>query len=156
MRVAAGLAFASLVVLALTACGGRSASSERTRAAASPTTVILTPVPQSLTFTGYLSGEMSAGAGECRTSKRSAIFQVTIAGDLAGSRHSIRAVAESYDGPGTYGVDAPRRATVRLDNGAGSAGNLIVNDDGASGSIDVDLIDGEHVSGTWSCTVIPE
>ena len=140
----------------LAACGGRSASSEQTRAASSPTPVALTPVAQALTFTGYLAGEMSSGTGECRASRSSALFQVTIAGEFAGARHTVRAVAQSYSGPGTYGVDAPRRATIRLDNGAGSAGTLVVNDDGASGSIDADLIDGEHVSGTWACTVIPE
>lgn len=156
LRIAIAVAAAVAAAFALSACGGRSPSAEQTRAAGSPTPVVLPPVAQGLTFAGYLSGALSVGTGDCRVSASRSIYQVTVAGELAGARHSIRVVAESYNGPGTYGGDTSRRATVRLDSGPGVAGTLVVNDDGASGSMDVDLTDDLHVSGTWSCTVTPE
>jgi hypothetical protein len=148
---------AAIAIVAAACAGGRSASEEQTRAAASPTPPVLTPIPQQLTFSGgRVQGALELGTGECRTSESRALFQVTIIGDVAGDHHSIRVVAQSYDGPGTYGPDAPRRATVRLDGGAGSGGTLVVNDDATSGTIDAELIDNQRVSGSWSCTVVPD
>lgn len=139
----------------LAACGGRSRSSEQTAAAGTPTVTPLVLLAQGLTLTGRVAGSLSEGTGECRSGQAATqLFQVTIAGEIAGARHSLRAVAESYTGPGSYGPDAPRRATFRLDAGAGSAGVLVVDDGGASGSMEVDLLDGQKISGTWMCTVV--
>ena len=143
---------ASVVLLA--ACGGGSSSSKTAPPAGTATRAPLQPLAQALTFTGYVAGLLTSGTGDCRTSEASAVFQVIVIGDINGTRHSLRAVAEGYDGPGSYGLNAPRRATVNLDFGGLNAGTLVVDAGALSGSIDADLIDGERVTGTWKCTAV--
>ena len=103
---------------------------------------------------------MTAAVTTCRLLLSGSQLGLTFDGNLGNQRAMFTIQVNSgYSGPGAYAVGGPidGGANIELSSasyaGASSsgAGNLIVNPDGKSGTVNADLSGGEHVAGTFAC-----
>lgn len=152
-------------VLTAAACGGgaSSAGGASSPAASAPASSATGEIAEDLTFTGALSGHLTAAhRGDtyvCAGSSGSFVA-APIVGDVSGKEVSLSITKISFHGAGTYDAGG-----VGFDVGSdhyfptiANPGTLVVASDLRSGTVDMDLAVNSdpntkvgHVSGSWRC-----
>jgi hypothetical protein len=139
-----------LAILALVACG--------------PVCGAKTPATNQagwkLTFTGPAAGSVSSGISKCQAFLSSKHFQYGLTSQMNGVDLILTlTIYSGFTGQGTYkvGTVVDGGGEVRMSVGpyegstTSGAGTLTVNADGRSGTVDSDLPQTEHLSGSWTC-----
>lgn len=112
-----------------------------------------------LTLTGPAAGSISAGASSCQAFTGKS-FQYGLTSQMNGKDVVLTiTIYSAFTGKGSYkvGTVLDGAGEVRLSVGdykgatTSGAGDLEVNADGRSGTVDADLPEGEHISGSWKC-----
>jgi len=118
-------------------------------------------VSQNLKFTGPAAGTLTTASTQCRYFAGSTQLNILLTGSLNGQDLTFNLQVNSgYSGPGDYPVGSildTHAANLRLQVGsydgssASGAGTLVINPDGKSGTLKVNLSDDEHVDGDFAC-----
>jgi hypothetical protein len=116
---------------------------------------------QHLVFTGPAPGTLTTADVACHLFNDQSQFNALVTGSLDGQDlvFNIQVYA-GYKGPGTYQVgstlDGSGNLRLQVGTWVGSsttgAGTLIIGPDAKSGVVDANLGDGEHVTGSFTCS----
>jgi len=114
---------------------------------------------QHLVFTGPQAGTITDAKTSCTHYPGQKQINFSIGGVLNNQELGLTIQINGYEAPGTFPVGSllDGAGEVRLQVGTfdasstTGAGNVTVNSDAKSGSLKVDLLNGEHVEGTFRC-----
>ncbi len=114
---------------------------------------------QNLVFSGAVAGTLTAATTSCTIYAGQKQANYELDGALSGKELTFHIQVNGYTGPATYPVGSILDGAAEIRSQIGDviadsttgAGTVTVNKDGGSGSVDADLVGGEHVQGTWAC-----
>lgn len=114
---------------------------------------------QHLVFSGPQAGTLTDAKTSCTHYADQKQINFFFGGVLNNQQLGMTIQINGYQTPGTFPVGSllDGAGEVRLQVGTfdtsstTGAGNVTVNSDGKSGSLKVDLLNGEHVEGTFRC-----
>ena len=118
---------------------------------------------QNLVFTGPAAGTLTTATTSCQVHQAAKQLNFLLKGTPGGQEviFNIQIYA-GYVGPDTYQVgsllDGSGNLRLQIGSYVGDsttgAGNLVIDEDGKSGSVDADLSGGEHVKGSFRCAEV--
>ncbi|MFL5624103.1 MAG: hypothetical protein ACJ788_00725, partial [Ktedonobacteraceae bacterium] len=130
---------------------------------AGSTSTSVSGTPTSLAFSGGANGQMDVTTYQsCGATNNGSQYNLTLQGKISGLQYNFFIRIAPYKGPGAYTTgqvfgglsQQPVSITANWANTGNQNGNVSVNPDNKSGTLNVDMTGATntvHVSGNWTC-----